>query len=352
MIKVLTKELEEPYERFLKSEKRRLIYSSLQYRQFLEEIVTGTPHYMVMENNEQIIGALPFFLSNHSQYGVVINSLPWYGSHGGLLTSSSTESDSEIVIVDLLRAFKNKLDDFPLLSATLITTPYEKAQWDVYQQILKPTIVDDRIGQITTLPRAGPEIDQRLLNVFTSKTRNLVRKSLKQGFQVNKEDTDEAWDFLYQMHYESLLAKGGQAKPKSHFEAIRKVFSPNSRHLWMASINNEPAAALLLLYYNKTVEYFVPVVNVNFRPQQPLSLLIYSAMLDAIEKGFYWWNWGGTWLSQHSLLHFKSGFGAESFPYRYFIISSPEGIKTVRQMGLKLMDEFPFFYIFPFNVLK
>ena len=64
-----------------------------------------------------------------------------------------------------------------------------------------------------------------------------------------------------------------------------------------------------------------------YRSEQPLSVLIFRAMQDAIkEKGSKHWNWGGTWKSQHGVYRFKSRWGAHDNKYRYHI-------KTYQDIG-------------------
>jgi lipid II:glycine glycyltransferase (peptidoglycan interpeptide bridge formation enzyme) len=157
---------------------------------------------------------------------------------------------------------------------------------------------------------------------------------------------------LYTTHVENISAKNGHAKPWSHFKALRELLPAESVRLWTAQIDGITAAALLLLYYNRTVEYFVPVIKHEFRSFQPMSLLIFLAMLDAVKRGFSWWNWGGTWLSQESLLRFKAGFGAQSLPYRYFVIVPPDKLDVIQKLGGRLAVHFPYYYVYPFSRLS
>jgi len=62
----------------------------------------------------------------------------------------------------------------------------------------------------------------------------------------------------------------------------------------------------LLFYYGKTIEYFTPVFRNEYRSYQPMSLLIYQAMVDGAKAGYERWNWGGTWENQEGVYRFKS----------------------------------------------
>ena len=72
-----------------------------------------------------------------------------------------------------------------------------------------------------------------------------------------------------------------------------------------------------MLYYNKTVEYFTPVVKVEYKNTQVLSKIIFEAMIEASSKGFKTWNWGGTWFSQNSVHRFKKRWSTYELTYSY-----------------------------------
>lgn len=348
-IKTLTPSHESEYRRFLLHDPRSLIYSTIEFRDFLQQAVGGIPeYYLARDELGRIVGALPTFQLHVSGVGNVINSLPWYGSHGGGVISPDSPTG---VREALIGKFATLAASPEILTATMILLPHEEKEKGVYKTLLQPTALDGRIGQSTPLPGAGADINTRLEAVFTQKTRNLARKSLKQGFVVVRDGSDQAWDFLYQIHQENMLAIGGRAKPRSHFDALRNTMPPEWQQVSIAMLGDEPVAALLLLYFNKTVEYFTPVIRQEFRSQQPLSFLIWHGMLDAIERGYRWWNWGGTWVNQKTLHHFKAGWGAVDFPYTYMTFASPERLKQLFQLKKELVELFPYYYIYPYDQL-
>ena len=114
--------------------------------------------------------------------------------------------------------------------------------------------------------------------------------------------------------------------------------------------NSATVAALLLFYHNKTVEYFTPVIKKQYRSTQALSYIIYSAMIEAREKGFLNWNWGGTWSSQSGVYDFKKKWGTKDNHYYYYIkISNKELLKSTIEI---LENEYYGFYTIPYNMLN
>jgi hypothetical protein len=324
------------------------IYGSTEYRDLLAGVAGGEPRYLVaVDEHEHVLGGFPVFEAAAPGIGTVINSLPWYGSHGGCVLSGDRADE---VRAALIAAYRDRVSVVDPLSATVILTPAEQAFAGVYRTILQPAVEDERIGQVTPLPADGDGLDDRLQAVCSRKTRNLVRKSLKQGFALDRSDGDEAWEFLHATHQANLAAIGGRAKPWSQFVALRERLPEPMRKVSVATLDGEPVAALLLLFFGRTVEYFTPVVVESFRSRQPLSFLIYSAMIDAVRNGFTHWNWGGTWKTQASLYHFKAGWGAADLPYRYFVCSSDRGAR-VRRHRAELASAFPYYYVYPYDQL-
>jgi hypothetical protein len=342
----LTPSLHDRYERFVGSQPSALIYYSLPFRDFLCQTVGGEPRYLIAFSGDQISGVLPMFVKRDRQFGAVVNSLPWYGSHGGCLLAGD---DHAQIRGHLLSRYLEVVAEEDASFATLIPSPDESQRTAQYAAQLSSLTTDVRISQMTRLPDAAADLDRRLAATCRQKTRNLVRKSLKQGFEWFDDDSDDSWQFLYDTHVENLTAIGGRAKPQSHFDAMRTMIPPDLRQLITVSHRGVRAAALLLFRFNTTVEYVTPVIKNDYRPLQPLSFAIWHAMRLAAQDGFRQWNWGGTWTTQHSLRHFKAGWGAEERTYTYFIHAAPAARAQFEADSSRVAAAFPYYYLFPYR---
>lgn len=336
------------YDGFVREQSAAMVYHAPFFWEFLGQAVGGERVCLVARRQDRIVGVLPYFSLHRPELGTVINSLPWYGSHGGCLLLDPDDDEARRA---LLAQYASAVAEPTVLAATLVLTPEETRRKAVYRGCLPVRFADRRIGQVTPLPEPGDGLDGRLLGVLRQKTRNLVRKALNQGFELVGADEDWAWRFLWQTHTSNIEAIGGRAKPWSHFEALRSRIPPAARRLLIARAGGEPAAALLLLYFGRTVEYLVPTISKELRSRQPLSFLIFHGMLDAVGRGFRWWNWGGTWLSQETLLHFKAGWGAEERPYEYLICATDRMINLARKDLTALGRSFAWYYLIPFGAL-
>lgn len=324
---------------------QRLIYFAPSYLSFLQEAAGGEYTVLCAREGTELLGVFPYFRKEDATLGTVYNSQPWFGSHGGCLVHP--DADQQKVRLQLLTAFAEKLAGEPrLLSAAVSLSPFEEQHAPLYRAILKPQATDSRIGQILSLPSAAKLIPLR------HSARNALSKSSRQGFTHLIDDSDEAWDFLYRAHCENMAAIGGVPKQREHLLALRRHIPQNLRKLHLAMLDGKAAAAMLCFYYPPCVEYILPVVKVEYRSQQPVSFLIHTAMVEAIQQGYLYWNFGGTWHTQKSLHKFKAGWGAADHPYSYVIMSGDWGMERIRQYGQELCKYFPSYFIYPFYLLE
>lgn len=347
-VRLLTPSEEDKYRRFLTQNPQALMYASLEFRRFLEAVLFGEPIYLIAWRNEEIVGALPCFLARDAELGAVVNSLPWFGSHGGCILTRREDSKTRCA---LLGRYLQMLVESRASFATMILSPFEEEYLSEYLARIPNAVTEQRIGQITELPDGKGDVSERLAKNFRPKTRNVVRKALKQGFALDTEDAEANWRFLADTHAENMAALNGRAKPWAHFAALRQTLPPQSRRLYIARLRGTPVAGLLLSDFNGTTEYLTPVIKKEYRSLQPLSFLIWHAMLESVRKGIRRWNWGGTWLNQRSLHHFKAGWGARDFPYTYVVYALPDALEHLKGNRARFEKAFPYYYLYPFAAL-
>jgi len=350
-IKVLADDLyEEDYNRLLERSPVAMFNHSLRYRSFIKRIAHECEdRYLCAFKDGKLVAALPVFIKRGS-YGAVVNSLPFYGSHGGIVHAGGVEDNVFNKLFQELDAICSEVGAF---SCTVIEPPTESRSW-IYDSF-GAQLFDERIGQITELPvcDGNIDVDTALFGIFHSKTRNMVRKGNKMGFQVSHNGSPENIRALHAIHNDNILSIGGVPKPLTVFEAILDLFRYDEEYrIYVAKKDGRIVSALLLFYFKDMVEYFTPATLADYRQQQPLSLLIYTAMRDAVvEYGSRFWNWGGTWLSQKGVYRFKSRWGARDCPYRYHVKMWID-LKDILYDKKRIMGEYKYFYLYPFGIEK
>ena len=334
----LVSELEEGYSAFLETRADALIYYSLPYRDLVSSYLGCEHRYLVALRDEQVIGVFPIMLRD-GPFGRVLNSLPFFGSHGSPLATDQTAQS------ELLSAFEREVEGAGVAAATVVENPMAPF-------IDAPTthnLLDHRIGAWNDLQRQGADADSALLaNAESSVGRN-IRRFLSAGGVVTA--APDAVEELHRLHRLHMQAIGGSEKSRSFFQSLHLHFDAETDYqIYLAGVGGVNIGALLVFYYGSTVEYFTPAFDRSRGDDQPLAGLIISAMRDARARGYRWWNWGGSWASQAGVQRFKKKWGATEVPYRYFSwLSNPE---MPNQSLDDLLAEYPGFYLFPFSAFE
>lgn len=321
------------YEAFVAAQPFALMYHGLQWRNLLKEFLGCRDRYLLARGRDgSLEGVLPV-MESQGRWGTVLNSLPFYGSNGGVIASSDAARDS------LHRRYGELASN--AAAATLIDTPL-LAPGEVVQ-----SHSDFRVGQITPIGFAENHA-AALMASFHFKTRNAIRKAEKIGITVSR--ADDALGFVASVHAENMAAIGGKAKPHRFFDLVPRHFAAGRDfRIYLAHDGAEPVAALLAFYFSETVEYFTPVVREQWRESQALSLINYRAMCDASKEGWRRWNWGGTWASQDGVYRFKSRWGTGDHHYHYHVQVNEPGLLASTRAELE--SEYPYFYVLPYSIL-
>jgi hypothetical protein len=327
VIEVLTPEREEEYARFVRSQPDGLLSHSLPYRDLLLEHLGCRAEYLIALEGGEIRGVLPIMWADHDGDSVA-NSLPYYGSHGSVLGASAPARDA------LLAAWAERATDPRTAAATLVSNPFSP------ERIPEPPhdLTDQRINQATALPAETVE---------PSAHRN-ARKALRLGTEVTREA--DAMDDLFRIHQANMADLGGRAKRSDFFEGVRRHFRPGDDYdVYVARLDGEVTAALLLFWFGEVAEYFTPVVEHDHRSNQPLAAILAQALEDAGGRGIRWFNWGGTWDSQDGVYRFKHKWGARDVRYHYFVKVNDRAL--LDHSARDLRDRFGDFYVVPFSAL-
>ena len=326
------------YDDFLRRKPETLLYQTSAYMALLEELLDAQNlTQLVWSEQGTLLGALPL-MRRDGPWGGVINSLPYYGSNGAIIAETPSVADM------LHNRFREVAQAPDIAASTVVENPLDPEGFTRFAAPLE----EERVGQFTPLPK-GNDITGALMARFHGKTRNMVRKTQKLGIATRTDPG--AMDFLLHVHTQNISEIGGLAKTPAFFDLVQKhFFAPRDYQIYVATLDGVDIAAMLVFFWNRTVEYYTPVVVKDYRSCQPLSALIFQAMCDAADAGFTWWNWGGTWLSQSGVYQFKSRWGTKDIPYRYKI--DIRNKKLLDATPHQLLEHYPGFYTVPFSQLR
>lgn len=325
-----TSELEPEIADFVAQHPDGLIYYAPAFRRYLLAVVGGDCRSVLAYEDGRLTGVLPVLVKS-GPYGPVLNSLPFFGSPGGALTTSATAAEA-------LRGEYDRLAS-DVAVANWIAHPFV----DVAPP--RHTLTDERIAQWTELPSDATAVT----DLIEPSARRNIQKAVAQGVVV-RERTD-ALDFLERTHRENMAAIGGRAKPPEFFSRLAGTMTAGRDwRLYVAEQAGEPIAALLTFEAARTVEYVMPVVRESARGLQPTAAILSHAMEAAAARGFVRWNWGGTWLTQEGVYRFKKKWGARERRYRYFVTVNDPSV--LRRGAAELAEAYPWYYTVPYGALE
>lgn len=336
-VETLSERWSDDYESFLLGRPDTLFYHSSRYQRMLVELLACRQETrIVLDDLGRITAAMPL-MAMDGPFGTILNSLPFYGSNGGLVGEDASAQDA------LRLAYRELASGPGVAAATFIENPLSLTG----PAGLPHDLVDERIGQLTPLP-TGDDPAALLMAMFHQKTRNMVRKAEKVGVVV--EIDNDAMAFVVETHEENMREIGGTPKSRRFFDLVPRCFRPGTDYdVYAARIGTTLVAALLVFYFNRTVEYFTPVVKAQFRDTQALSGIIFRALTDAARAGYLWWNWGGTWLSQDGVHRFKSRWGTQDILYHYY--TAVRNAELLNAKPAELLSAYPNFFTVPFSAL-
>jgi hypothetical protein len=324
---------EAAYDAYALRRPESLFYVSTRYRGLLCELLGCQDATLVARGADgEIRGVLPVLWMD-GPLGRVVNSLPYYGSNGGVLASDDEAATA------LAAAWNGLAAETGALAATIVANPFAP---DVHPDVTS-NLHDERIAQWTCLDDGDP-----LERVEGSARRN-ARKAQSAGIVVERDPS--AFGRLYEIHEANISALGGMPKGRRFFELVRELLrSDDDYDLWVARLDGVVVAALLAFPFNRTVEYFTPAVEHDARPLQPLAAILHEALPHYADCGFSVWNWGGTWHSQESVHRFKRKWGAEDRIYPYFVQLNDETLLDHSQS--EILNAYRGFYVVPFSALR
>jgi hypothetical protein len=350
--------LTDQYKEYVGRQDHALFSSSLLFCNFIISLMPVPEiipfYFMVMDDKDRICGVLPSFVCK-GKYGSVLNSMPWYGSNPGVL------SDNHGVFYLLLDAFNKTAEWLGCASSTIVTRPFEPMSdyFSYYSRNRsdRRLIINSRTGMMTPLPEYSKNLESDLFNLFDSKTRNQIRKGYKETeifscdymTDIQRNSVIE-WTRL--KHQENMIRLGAPSKDKE-FDLFKTWDFGKDINIFVAATpeDSKPQAALLLKYFNKTVDYCIPVIDVEYRHSCAMNACIMTAMKDATEKGYRWWNWGGTNKeTMPGVYHFKKNFGGVECQYNYFTTLYDDNLLDIPKE--ELWAEYPFFFVLPYDLLN
>ncbi len=317
-----------------------MVYHTPAYLSYVGGI-TGARNETLLAMDEGVpVAALPV-LALDGPHGTVYNSLPFFGSNGGILGTDPAARAA------LAGAFCDLAEGDGVLAATLIESPLERDD-----ELAPADYEDERISMLTALSRARDReaAQEEVMDRMQPPGRRNIRKAWDHGVEARRGQ--DAMEEVIALHHEAMDAVGGTSKPDAFFDLLDEHFEEGEDYdLFTAHHGGEVVGALLVFYHALVAEYYLPVVDRDRGDLQATPLLILEALVESSLRGHQWFNWGGTWKSQEGVYRFKRKFGVVESTYRYFTFTD-RGEELEGMEEDALLEAYPGFFVIPFSALE
>jgi len=146
-----------------------------------------------------------------------------------------------------------------------------------------------------------------------------LRKAEAAGITVQCGFEEKLFDRIRSEFEQMIRNKGFKSTVTPAFLAAFQDIADKSHKLWSftAEHNGLCLGGIALAPYGSACEYLVGAVNDGGKRLNAGQLLLWSAALNAKERGYRWLDLGGTdpESTPKGILHFKAGLRAESYRY-------------------------------------
>lgn len=310
------------------------------------ELAGGESLVLTAEKDGKLAAILPFFISDDLGLGRVVNSMPLFGSSGGVL--APTEAFDPRVENALLLALGDYAQERGSRSMTVVSGLFDPApRLELYARTLAPDHVVTRIGQVTRIDCA----EDGIIGLFAPRKRSNIRAAERAGLVVRESRDAADWHWFQQHHEHRMHAISGTAKNDTFFDWMGRALFQGTMdfRFTVADVSGLRCAGLLTLSRGRTTEYVVPVTDWEQRNLHGLEALIHESMCHSLRAGRDIYSFGGTWASQEGLLRFKRQFNAEDHPYHYYVRVYDKALYSCDKAVLT--TDFPHYFVAPYDAL-
>lgn len=237
-----------------------------------------------------------------------------WGIGGILKTGERSAADMQLIVEDL--------QQLPFASICIQPNPRMGPYWA--EAAPKSAIAIPRLAHVIDI-RSG--FDDIWNHHFAKQTRTMVRRAERNGVTVERDTTGRLMPVFYELYRRSIDRWAEQQNeplalarfrfrmrdPYAKFEALAKALG-EACHVWVASIDGEPAAASIVLQYHNVTDTRNAMNKALAGQTGANDLILKLAIEEACTAGcnFYHLGESGTSVGLDS---FKRRFGAVRYPY-------------------------------------
>jgi hypothetical protein len=290
-----------------------------------------------------IRAALPCFVKQ-SKIGAAYCSLPYFGPNAGVIADPNDEH-LELWHKLLIEAAIKDARSLGALSF-VVYSPLVDPRATNYREVLPQGTIE--VEKITQTSKLGSSFK------LSSKILRDVKRGKDAGFRVSRNlpvKINEFWD----TYAERCEFVGIPIKSKQFVTNLAtKLVDEGLADYYVAATESTDdfVAGLILLKSTQSASYYIPCFDQKYRKQQPMSLLLATALNNCSNEGLSLWNWESSPSVDHPVYAYKRRWGAEHSTYRIYV-TLLKPISALREIGAEnISSALEYFFVVPFTELN
>ncbi len=263
------------------------------WKDIIEDCFGHRTHYLLAEQDAQVVGVLPLAEVRSFLFGHALVSLP-FCAYGGV---ASAEPEAIVALHAAARQLGEKLGVEHLeLRNRAVREPTWPRQ-DLYARFRKP-ILPDVDANLTAIPR---------------KQRAMVRKGIGRGL-ASRIDSDVGR--FFSLYADNVHRHGTPPLPKRYFEALRSTFDRDSEVLTVTEPGGRAVSSVLSFYFRDEVLPYYAGDVAEARELSANDFKYWELLRRACERGLHFFDYGRSKRGTGAFA-FKEHWGAEVAPLAY-----------------------------------
>lgn len=307
-IKKLDRKLEKDYNKWIKLLQRANGDTIFHHPEFLSYHNDNfNEHHLGVFKGEQIFGMIPLAI-NETDCKRVAKS-PYGASFGGFIFENVLTYMESKEVLNLFIDYLKELEVSETIVTPSLSIYHNKIYSDTFSFAMMEkgfNLINSDITSVVPLKTANIE-----KNIFTSKTRNMIRKAEKSNIKIEfRGGVDDFWSLM-----DKTFSKHGvnpTHTKKQYIDLMNKL--SDKIYCNIAYIDDRPAAAMGVFEINeKNIMSFYLCKDINYQQTQALSLVISETIKDAQKRDFNYFDFGTSSVNmegKENIFRFKEGFGA------------------------------------------
>ncbi|MFW5804730.1 MAG: lipid II:glycine glycyltransferase FemX [bacterium] len=280
------------------------VYYTPKYYSLFESYEDGKAQCFVFEKDGDI-ALYPFLLNSVNDLGYDLDQ-QYYDIQGAYGYNGVVSSSYQPNFIDsFYGAFNKWCQKNNIIAEFIRFNPYfmnHNFSKDYLQQLLnRRTVILDLNDSFDTIWEKA----------FSSKTRNMIRKALKNDYTTTIDNTDKGVRDFYNIYLNTMKGIESDSYYYFNLNMFQKMLNEPSFHfLFVEDDEYSRVATMILMIYGKYAHYHLSGRVIEKADNSVNNYLLYEAIKVAKHKGAEWFHFGGgnSIDENDSLFRFKKGF--------------------------------------------